>query len=130
MSDKDKWLAATGYILVLLDTFSVQFANFYQFSLLGYYVNIFTITPLVVFYAINKANSMVFISSHLKRAMSVYIKYIIFSIISGVLFEPNNLWLYFAGVGVTILMLIVMLYVAFACGKGIVRVFKLEPAIT
>ena len=127
MSDKNKWMAAVGYILVIADSFSAQLFNFFQFHLFGYYVNLVTITPLLIYYAINKSNSERFIADHLKRAMRVYLLYVGLSVVSGILFESNNMWVYVAGVGVTWLMVIVLVYVAVSCGKGIVRSFKEEP---
>jgi len=126
MSDKIKWMAAIGYILVILDTFSTQLFNFYQFYLFGYYINLATIVPLVIFNIINKSHSNQFISTHLKRSMQIYFWYIIWSILSGILFESNNLWLNIAGIGITWLMLFIMVYVAISCSKGIIRSFKEE----
>ncbi|WP_404418671.1 hypothetical protein [Marinospirillum sp.] len=130
MSDKNKWMAAVGYILVIADSFSTQLFNFFQFHFFGYYVNLVTLTPLVIYYAINKSHSDQFIATHLKRSMRVYFWYVGLSVVSGVLFEPNNMWLYVAGVGVTWLMVIVLVYITVSCGKGIIRSFKEEPVST
>ncbi len=130
MSDKTKWMAAIGYILVIADSFSTQLFNFYQFYLFGYYINLVTITPIVIYYAINKSHVDRFITGHLKRSVSIYCWYIAWSVVSGVLFESNNLWVQIAGVGVTWLMIFVLVYVAVSCGKGIVRSFKEEPSPT
>lgn len=126
MSDKNKWMAAVGYILVIADSFSTQLFNFFQFHVFGYYVNLVTLTPLLIYYAINKSHSDQFIADHLKRAMRVYLLYVGLSVVSGVLFESNNMWVYVAGVGLTWLMVIVLVYITVRCGKGIVRSFKEE----
>lgn len=128
MSDKTKWMAAIGYILVIADSFSTQLFNFYQFYLFGYYINLATITPIVIYYAINKSHADRFIADHLKRSVRVYFWYIGWSVVSGVLFESNNLWIQVAGIGVTWLMIFVLVYVAVSCGKGIIRSFKEELA--
>lgn len=130
MSDKTKWMAAIGYILVIADSFSTQLFNFYQFYLFGYYINLVTITPIVIFYAINKSHADRFITDHLKRSVRIYFWYIAWSVVSGVLFESNNLWIQIAGVGVTWLMIFVLVYVSVSCGKGIISSFKEEPALT
>lgn len=127
MNDKTKWMAAIGYMLVLADSFSTQLFDFYQFYLFGYYINFITITPLVIYYAINNSHTEQFIADHLKRSVVVYFWYIAWSIVSGILFETNNLWTQIAGVGVTWLMIFVLVYVAVSCGKGIIRSFREEP---
>ena len=124
---KVKWMAAIGYILVIADSFSTQLFNFYQFYLFGYYINLVTLTPLVIYYAINKAHIEEFITNHLKRSIRIYFWYIGWSVVSGVLFESNKFWIQIGGVAVTWLMIFVLVYVAISCGKGIIRAFKEEP---
>lgn len=130
MSDKTKWMAAIGYILVIADSFSTQLFNFFQFYLFGYYINLVTVVPIIIYYSINKSHADRFIVDHLKRSVRVYFWYIAWSVVSGVLFESNNLWIQIAGVGVTWLMIFVLVYVSVSCGKGIIRSFKEEPAPT
>jgi hypothetical protein len=131
MNEKAKWTAAGLYMLVLADSFSAQFLEMAQLRLVGYYVNVITLTPLVVFYAINKAHSQQFVREHVRRALVIYWWYVGWSVPSGIFFESNNLWVQlFAGSSVTILMLLVMIYVAVASGRGIIRVFRNERAVT
>ena len=129
MNDKTKWMAGIGYMLVLADSFSTQLFNFYQFYLFGYYINFVTITPLIIYYAINKSHTEQFIADHLKQSVTIYLWYIAWSIVSGILFESNNLWIQIAGVGVTWLMIFVLVYVAVSCGKGIIKSFREEPVV-
>jgi len=128
MNTKIKWMAAMGYVLVIADAFSTQLLNFYQFYFFGYRINLVTITPLVIYYAINRSHPVPHVASHLKRSMVIYFWYIGWSIFSGVLFEANNLWVKIAGVGMTWLMLFVLVYIAISCGRGIIRAFRGEPA--
>ena len=128
MSDKTKWMAAIGYLLVIADSFSTQLLNIYQFYLFGYYINLVTITPLVIYYAINKSHADLFVAGHLKRSLKIYFWYVVWSVVSGVFFESSNLWVQGAGVGMTWLMIFVLVYVAVSCGKGVIRSFKEEPS--
>lgn len=126
MSDKIKWMAATGYIMVIADSFTTQLFDFHQFHLLGYYVNLVTLTPLIIYCVINKSHSEPFVVDHLRNSIRIYYWYIGWSVISGIIFEPNNLWLDMAGVNVTWLMVFVILYVTASCGSGIIWSFKKE----
>ncbi|NOR69011.1 MAG: hypothetical protein GQ532_04845 [Methylomarinum sp.] len=128
MSDKIKWMAAMGYIMVIADSFSAQLIEFYQFYMFGYYVNLVTLLPLIIYYKINKAHQEEFIANHLKRSIKIYYWYIAWSVFSGLFFESNNLWVQMVGVAVTWLMLFVLIYVATSCGKGIIQVFKEQSA--
>jgi len=128
MSEKIKWMAATGYILVLMDTFSTQLFDFFQFHIFGYYMNLVTLTPLIIYYKINKSHADTFIANHLKRSIKIYFWYIVWSVVSALLFESNNLWVQIAGVVITWLIMFVLVYVAISCGKGIIRVFREKPA--
>lgn len=129
MSDKTKWMAAMGYILVILDSFSTHLLGISQFYFFGYYINIVTLVPLIIYYAINKAHENEYIAHHLSRAIHVYYWYVGWSVVSGVLFESNNLWLQIAGIAVTWLMLFVLIYISISCGRGIIRSFKEQPII-
>jgi len=129
VSDRDHLFAASGYFLVLLDTLSTQILDIYQFSFFGYYVNLFTLIPWLVFQAVNRNHRDLRVRSHVTRSRKIYFWYILWSIVSGVFFEPINLYYYiFSGIAVTFLMIIVLIYVIFTTTRGLVRAFKGEYA--
>ncbi len=107
--DKIKWMAFTGYILVFLDAFITNVFYFYQFYIFGWNVNALTLSAIVIYFFIQKANDDNLIFHHVKKSVHIYKWYILLSILSS-FFVP--------------IMIIALLYVALSCALGTVNVLK------
>ncbi len=124
--DKIKWLAACGYIFALTDAFLAQLVGFYQFYFLGFPVCLLTLVPYVIFYYINKSHEQPIISRHLSSSVRLYGIYVIWSVANGVLLSGvgTNITYALLGVGISIVMLGVLVWLAIRCGQGIIAAFK------
>lgn len=125
--EKIKWIASGGYIFVLVDAFLTQLLGFYQFNLFGFLVCLLTLVPFIIFYSINKSHEQPIVVIHLKSAIRIYVFYASWSVINGILLSGvgTNLIYALLGVGISIFMLGVLVWLAVRCGQGIVSAFKL-----
>lgn len=126
--DKLRWMASAGYILVLLDSFTAQLLDFYQFYFFGWQVCLLTLLPSVIFYFINKAHPLTVVRGHLQQAARYYGIYVGVSIVNGVLLSGigTNLSLLLIGVGISIVMLGLLIWLGVRCAQGIIAAFKLS----
>ena len=127
-TDKLRWMASAGYILVLLDSFTAQLLEFYQFYVFGWQVCLLTLLPLAIFYFINKAHPLTGVRAHLHQAARYYGIYVGVSIANGVLLSGigANLSLLLIGVGISIVMLGLLIWLGVRCAQGIISAFKLS----
>ena len=125
--DKIKWLASSGYIFVLADAFLSQIFGFYQFYFFGFLVCLLTLVPFVIFYYINKSHEQPIVARHLNSSVRLYGIYAIWSVINGVLLSGigTNITYALLGIGISIVMLGVLVWLAVHCGQGIISAFKL-----
>jgi uncharacterized membrane protein len=126
--DKIKWLASGGYIFALTDAFLAQLVGFYQFYFFGFHVCLITLVPFVIFYYINKSHEQPAVAQHLKSSIRLYGIYAIWSIANGILLSNigTNIIYALLGVGISIVMLGVLIWLAVRCGQGIIAAFKLS----
>lgn len=130
--DKIKWLAAGGYIFALTDAFLSQLVGFYQFYFFGFLVCLITLVPFIIFYFINKTHEQPIVTQHLNSSVRLYGIYAIWSVANGLLLSGVGVNLTYAllGVGISITMLGVLVWLGVRCGQGIIAAFKLcMPAL-
>lgn len=124
--DKIKWLAAGGYIFALTDTFLSQLVGFYQFYFFGFLVCLPTLVPFIIFYFINKSHEQPIVARHLNSSVRLYGIYAIWSVVNGVLLSGlgANITYALLGVGISLVMLGVLIWLAVRCGQGIIAAFN------
>ena len=131
-ADKVRWLAAAGYMLVLADAYLTNLMGFYQFYLVGLLICLPTLMPLLIFYLINKSHVQPVVARHVRSASRLYGIYLICSVVDGVLLSVIGITLVHTvlGVGLSLFMLGVLVWLSFRCTQGIVAAFGLAMPVT
>lgn len=131
-ADKVRWLAAAGYMLVLADAYLTNLMGFYQFYLFGLLICLPTLMPLLIFYLINKSHVQPVVARHVRSASRLYGIYLICSVVDGVLLSVIGITLVHTvlGVGLSLFMLGVLVWLSIRCTQGIVAAFGLAMPVT
>ncbi|MBU0750717.1 MAG: hypothetical protein KJ787_00265 [Gammaproteobacteria bacterium] len=131
-TDKLKWLAGGGYMLVLADAFFTQLLGCYQFHLFGYLVCLLTLAPYLIFYFINRVHSQPLVVAHVLASMRLYLVYVGWSVLNGLLLSGIGTNLVYAamGLGISLVMLGVLAWLSIRCGQGIIAAFRLALPVT
>lgn len=131
-ADKVRWLAAAGYMLVLADAYLTNLMGFYQFYLFGFLICLPTLMPLLIFYLINKSHVQPVVAQHVRSASRLYGIYLICSVVDGVLLSVIGITLVHTvlGVGLSLFMLGVLVWLSIRCTQGIVAAFGLAMPVT
>ena len=119
-------MAAGGYIFALTDTFLSQLVGFYQFYFFGFLVCLPTLVTFIIFYFINKSHEQPIVARHLNSSVRLYGIYAIWSVVNGVLLSGlgANITYVLLGVGISLVMLGVLIWLAVRCGQGIIAAFN------
>ena len=134
--DKIKWMAAIPYLLVLLIVINGNILGNYDIEVFGVQLSLITLLPYLIYHFVNRNHDTEFISVHTKRAMSIFLKYFILTIVLSIVMTimgvgiatVNPVLLFTSGAVGLILMLplfMVVIYAIIAATLGSIRAFKL-----
>ncbi len=134
--EKIKWMAAIPYLLVLLIVINGNILGNYDLYVFGVQLSFITLIPYMIYHFVNKNNENEFISTHTKRAMSIFIKYFTLTIVLGIVMNImgfgiatiDPVLLFTSGAVGLLLMLplfIIVIYAIIAATLGSIRAFKL-----
>jgi uncharacterized membrane protein len=90
-TDKIKWMAAIPNLLVLLIVINGNILRNYDLYVFGIQLSFITLIPYVIYHFVNRNHDTEFIAIHTKRAMSIFIKYLILTILLGIVMNIMGL---------------------------------------
>ena len=122
------WLAAAGYMFVLADAYLTHLMGFYQFYVFGILVCLPTLIPFILFVQINSAPTQPLVAEHRRTAIRLYGIYLVWSVLDGVFLSGigRGLILTVLGIGLSLCMTGVLIWLSLRCMQGIIKVFKIE----
>ena len=134
--DKVKWMAAVPYFLLLLMIINGNILGNYEINVFGVQLSLITLLPYLIYHFVNRNNENEFIALHTNRAMSIFIKYFVLTVLLSIILTfmgygvamSNPLLFFGAGAVGLLLMLplfIVILYTLVVATKGSINAFKL-----
>ena len=126
------WLAAAGYMFVLADAYLTHLMGFYQFYVFGILVCLPTLIPFILFVQINSPPTQPLIAVHRRAAIRLYGIYLVWSVLDGVFLSGigRGLILTVLGIGLSLCMTGVLVWLSLRCMQGIIEVFKIETPRT
>ena len=136
-TDRIKWMAALPYLMVLVIVLNGDVLGNYSINIFGLKLSFYTFLPFIIYHFVNRNHENQFISTHVNRAMSYFIKYFIISVLLsvtltifgfGVLtFDP--IAIFTSGIlGLVFLLpfLLIVVWVIVKSVVGSIRAFKLQ----
>lgn len=134
--DKVKWMAAIPYILLLLMILNGNLLGNYEIDFFGVQLSLITLLPYLIYHFVNKNHKIEFIALHTRKAMSLFLKYFIFTVILSIalnmmgfgILALNPLLLFSGGfIGLLLILpfFIIIIYTLVAATKGCIKAFKL-----
>ena len=76
-----KWMAAIPYLLALLVIVNGDILGNYDLNLLGVRLSLITLIPFLIYHFVNRDHTNTFIASHTKRAMRIFLRYFLVTIL-------------------------------------------------
>jgi len=125
---KTTWLAGAGYMFVLCDAYLTQMIGFYQFYVFGILVCLPTLIPFILFVQINSSPTQPLVAVHRRAAIRLYGIYLVWSVLDGVFLSGigRGLIITVLGIGLSLCMTGVLVWLSLRCMQGIIEVFKIE----
>ena len=86
-SIKREWLAAIPYLLTLVLIINVHVIGFYDFSIVGINISIYSFAPLIIYYLLQMRNQDLFVQHHMIASIgNLFVYLVLSSLYSGVMF--------------------------------------------
>jgi hypothetical protein len=131
-----KSMAAIPYLLVLLIVINGSILGNYDLYFFGVQLSLITLIPYLIYHFVNRDHAISFIAIHTQKAMSIFFKYFILTIILGIAMNivglgiaTANIALLFTSGKVGLLLIlpliIVIVYAIISTTLGSIRAFKL-----
>lgn len=130
-------MAAVPYLLVLLIVFNGNILGNYDLYFFGVQLSLITLIPYIIYHYVNRNHENEFISAHTRRAMNIFKKYFVLTIILGIVMNFMGFGLavvdpvvFFTsgiiGMALLLPLFVVVIYAIITSTLGSIRSFKFQ----